>query len=190
MTYSAPQRGLMRAGLHHVAFLSLCFFPICQPQAVGDQAEPGQHMFIFSSSFRSKGASAARLHFCVQDSHNSYCLTISPRRVAIQKIEKGRKRELVAAPVTLNSEGRGLPASTARRASADAPTPRALACWIEIQRKASEIVVAVNEKPICRFTMSIDQRFGLLGEEDRDCQIRDLTLTGQWPKTLPERLIE
>ena len=61
---------------------------------------------------------------------------------------------------------------------------------VRLSRNDSHIVVAVNGKLICRFAISIDQRFGFLGEQDRNCRVREVTLTGPWPKQLPELFVE
>jgi hypothetical protein len=60
--------------------------------------------------------------------------------------------------------------------------------WNQVQLTAegSQVVVKVNGKAVCRFTTSLDQRFGLLAEKERSCRIRDMTLTGPWPKTLQQ----
>lgn len=61
---------------------------------------------------------------------------------------------------------------------------------VKLTREGPQVVVAVNGKSLCRFATSLDQRFGLLGEDQRECRIRNLTLAGPWPKQLPDVLTE
>ena len=61
---------------------------------------------------------------------------------------------------------------------------------VELTAEGDDVVVTVNGKPVARFATSLDRRFGVLGEADRDCRIRSIRLTGDWPKTLPENLLE
>ncbi len=61
---------------------------------------------------------------------------------------------------------------------------------VELTAEGDDVVVEVNGKPICRFTTSIDRRFGLLGETGRQCRVRAIRLTGDWPETLPENILK
>lgn len=61
---------------------------------------------------------------------------------------------------------------------------------VELTAEGDDVLVRVNGKPVARFATSLDRRFGLLGEADRECRVRSIRLTGDWPKTLPEDLLE
>ncbi len=61
---------------------------------------------------------------------------------------------------------------------------------VTLTLSGESVIVEVNGKPVCRLLTSLDQRFGLLGEQGRGCRVRAIRLTGPWPETLPENLFE
>jgi hypothetical protein len=60
---------------------------------------------------------------------------------------------------------------------------------VKISVEGDHAVVEVNGKPICRFAMATDRRFGFVAESGRGCVVRDATLTGPWPTEMPADLL-
>ena len=61
---------------------------------------------------------------------------------------------------------------------------------VAVTAEGDDMLVEINGRPVCRFAASLDRRFGLLGEADRQVRVRDIRLTGDWPATLPQDLFE
>ena len=85
-------------------------------------------MFIFRVSLPNRADGKARLCFCVQNPRNAYCLSLSPGRASLGRVQQGREHELASAPW-----GAGGKETT-----------------VEVQRKRSEIVVAADGTLLCR----------------------------------------
>ncbi|TWT99015.1 tetratricopeptide repeat protein [Neorhodopirellula pilleata] len=60
---------------------------------------------------------------------------------------------------------------------------------VRITVQGEQVVITVNEQPAARVTMALDRRPGLLCEKERQCRVRKLTLSGDWPETLPDNLL-
>ena len=61
---------------------------------------------------------------------------------------------------------------------------------VELTADGDRVRVAVNGEPVCSLATSIDKRPGLLGEQGRGCRVRAMRLSGPWPETLPDNLLE
>jgi len=61
---------------------------------------------------------------------------------------------------------------------------------VTLTAEGDRCTVTVNGTPVCCFTMALDRRPGLLCEKDRFVHITSMELTGDWPETLPENLLE
>ena len=64
--------------------------------------------------------------------------------------------------------------------------------WNEVKLTAEgdQVVVEVNGEAVCRVGLGLDRRFGLVSEAERECQVQEIRLTGPWPETLPDDLME
>lgn len=61
---------------------------------------------------------------------------------------------------------------------------------VSLTAEGDRCSVSVNGQPVCRFTMALDRRPGLLCEKDREAKITSMQLAGDWPETLPADLLE
>ncbi len=61
---------------------------------------------------------------------------------------------------------------------------------VKLTAEGDQVIVEVNGEPVCRVGLGQDRRFGLLSEPERESQVQDITLTGPWPETLPDDLME
>ena len=51
------------------------------------------------------------------------------------------------------------------------------------------IDVVVNGSTVAKVPADVDRMFGTLTEKDRGCRVRNVKLTGDWPKQLPADLM-
>jgi hypothetical protein len=56
---------------------------------------------------------------------------------------------------------------------------------VKVTVEGEHAVIEVNGKPICRFALATDRRFGFAAEVGRTCVVREATLTGPWPTEMP-----
>ena len=56
---------------------------------------------------------------------------------------------------------------------------------VTLLNEGDQILVSINGMPTARFTPAMNMRFGFLCEKNRNCQIRNLKLTGPWPEAFP-----
>ncbi len=61
---------------------------------------------------------------------------------------------------------------------------------VAMTAEGDQCLVTVNGTPVCRFTMAFDRRPGFLCEKDREVRITSMQLTGDWPETVPDDLLE
>ncbi len=64
--------------------------------------------------------------------------------------------------------------------------------WNQVKLTADVdgVKVEVNGHEICYVGTGFQQKFGVLHEQDRSCELRNLFLSGPWPKTVPNNLME
>ncbi|HBJ35134.1 MAG TPA: hypothetical protein DDZ51_10345, partial [Planctomycetaceae bacterium] len=56
---------------------------------------------------------------------------------------------------------------------------------VKLTVEGDDALLEVNGKPICRFALATDRRFGFAAELGRSCVVRQATLTGPWPTEFP-----
>ncbi|TWU06369.1 DUF1583 domain-containing protein [Stieleria varia] len=60
---------------------------------------------------------------------------------------------------------------------------------VRLTAKGEQVVITINDQAAARVAMALDKRPGLLCEKERQCRVRKITLSGDWPETLPDNLL-
>jgi len=61
---------------------------------------------------------------------------------------------------------------------------------VKLTRRGEVIEVTLNDKLLCEVPATDNTRFGVLRPDKKDVRVRWMTLTGDWPETLPKNLME
>jgi len=61
---------------------------------------------------------------------------------------------------------------------------------LTMTRRGEKVIVELNDAPLLEVDIDRNARPGLIRNSQRDVKVRSLTLTGDWPETLPENLME
>lgn len=59
---------------------------------------------------------------------------------------------------------------------------------VELAADGDKVTITINGQPLARVTMALDRRPGFLCEAKREVRVRDISLSGDWPETLPDDL--
>lgn len=60
----------------------------------------------------------------------------------------------------------------------------------KMTRQGDKVIVELNDAPLLEVDIDRNARPGLIRNSQREVKVRSLTLTGDWPETLPENLME
>ncbi len=64
--------------------------------------------------------------------------------------------------------------------------------WNQVKLTATEngVILAINGANVCRVAAASEQKSGVFHEKQRMCEIRNIVLSGRWPKTVPANLLQ